>query len=240
MIQRPRTRSGTRRALALGATAAGAAAGLGALARATARRETAPADEAARERAALPPRHPARQAAAALAPLGTWRLYVPAALGVAAWLLAEEWRRPTAATAWRTARRGLRRGPRRAPRREAGALAVVASGALAAALGPAFDRWLPQPPAPPGHPERDKAVFPSGHTFGPTSVALTTAWVLARERRVPLAVALPAALAVPLVSASGKLMDQRHWMSDVLGGYLASAAVAGACLAAYEGLGDRR
>jgi membrane-associated phospholipid phosphatase len=227
MTNRPRSR----RALALGVTATGAAAGLGALARARARRVTAPVDEAVRTRVAASPAHPARRAAAAVEPAGKWWLYVPAALGVAAWLLA--------ADAREHARSAKRRRPRRAPRSGAGAATVVASSALAAVLGPAFDRWLPQPPAPPGHPERDRPVFPSGHTFGPTSVALTSAYVLAREGRAPLALALPAALAVPLVTASAKLMEQKHWASDVLGGYVASVAVAAACLAGYERFGAR-
>jgi hypothetical protein len=111
---------------------------------------------------------------------------------------------------------------------------VTLAGAMAAALAPAFDRWLPQPPAPPGHADVHAPVFPSGHTFGPGTVALASAYVLAREGIAPMALALPAAFALPLATAGGKLVAQKHWMSDVAGGYLGALAVAGACCAAYE------
>lgn len=39
---------------------------------------------------------------------------------------------------------------------------------------------------------------------------------------------------VPVVTASGKLLGQKHWASDVLGGYLGGTAVAAAWLSAYE------
>jgi hypothetical protein len=58
--------------------------------------------------------------------------------------------------------------------------------------------------------------------------------VLAREGRARGGVAIPAALAVPLVTAGGKLVQQRHWATDVLGGYLGAVAVAAACLTGYE------
>jgi hypothetical protein len=145
--------------------------------------------------------------------LGKWWAYVPAAAGAAGHLLRA---------------RGSTPGGR------AGAGAVLISAAVAAALGPAFDRWLPQPPAPPGHPSPADPVFPSGHTFGPGTVALTAAYVLAREGLAPAAAALPTALALPLLTAGGKLIEQKHWASDVAGGYLGALALAGAGAAAYE------
>jgi membrane-associated phospholipid phosphatase len=36
------------------------------------------------------------------------------------------------------------------------------------------------------------------------------------------------------------MLDERHWLSDVLGGYLGGIAVAGACLAGYELLREQR
>jgi drug/metabolite transporter (DMT)-like permease len=211
----------TRRALALGGTAALAGTAFGALGVASARRITEPIDEAVRERAARPKHHPARRIATAPLSLGKWWAYVPAALGLATWLVAAP---------------PPRRGPRRRPRRDQlpGAAAVVGAGVAAAALAQGFDRWLPQPPAPPGHDDPDKPVYPSGHTFGPATVALTAAYVLAREGRARGGVAIPAALAVPLVTAGGKLVQQRHWATDVLGGYLGAVAVAAACLTGYE------
>lgn len=207
-------RAAARRAAALGAGATVAATAFGALAAASARRATAPVDEPVRARAATTGRSRAvRAVVTAPTHVGKWWAYVPAALGVAAYLL--------------RARGGTARG-------RAGAGTVALAGAAAAALGPAFDRWLPQPPAPPGHPERRKPVFPSGHTFGPGTVALASAYVLAREGLAPMGLAIPAALALPLVTAGGKLVEQKHWASDVAGGYLGALALAGACCAAYE------
>lgn len=210
-----------RRALALGGAAALAGTAFGALGVASARRVTEPLDEAVRERAARPKRHPVRRLATAPLALGKWWAYVPAAVGLATWLVAA----PPA-----------RRGPRRRPRRDRlpGAAAVVGASVAAAALAQGFDRWMPQPPAPPGHDDPRKPVYPSGHTFGPATVALTAAYVLAREGRARGGVAIPAALALPLVTAGGKLVQQRHWATDVLGGYLGAVAVAAACLAGYE------
>ncbi|NUO64986.1 MAG: phosphatase PAP2 family protein [Gemmatimonadaceae bacterium] len=95
-------------------------------------------------------------------------------------------------------------------------------------------RWLPQPPGPPGRRRKKKAVFPSGHAFGPGAVALTAAWVMGEEGIAPPAVTVPLALAAPLLTAGPRLIEEKHWVSDVLGGYLGAAALAATCLAAYE------
>jgi hypothetical protein len=58
--------------------------------------------------------------------------------------------------------------------------------------------------------------------------------VLAREGLAPAAAALPTALALPLLTAGGKLIEQKHWASDVAGGYLGALALASAGAAAYE------
>lgn len=208
-----------RRAVVLGSVAGAAAAGFGVLASAATRRDTATVDERVRKQTAAPAQHPTRRAAEAVAPLGKWWAYLPAVLAACIYLL----------TAPRT-----RRSRPRSSRRVAGAGAMLLSGATTAALGPVFDRWLPQPPAPPGHSSRRKPVFPSGHTFGPTAVSLTTAYVLSREGLARSEIAAPVALMVPLVTASGKILAQRHWASDVLGGYLGGTAVAAAWLSAYE------
>ncbi len=236
-VLRPRRAPGRRpsraRALALGGTAVAAAAGFGAVARAAATRATADVDEALRERPRAPEGHPARRGAHAVAAPGKWWVYVPAALGVAGYLLRAPAPRGAGALAQLTRfARGVRGAPPRS--RGAGAGAVVLASALAAALGPAFDRWLPQPPAPPGHASRRDPVFPSGHALGPTAFALASAYVLTRESLAPPAVAIPLALAYPLASAGGKLVEERHWASDVLGGSLAGIAVAAGCLALYE------
>ena len=219
-MQRPTSRRQRERAtLALGAAAGAAATGFGVLARASARRETAEIDDAVLEHTAPEPGTTARTAAQALAPVGKWYTYVPAALAVASYLLAGS---------------GSTRGRRRRPHQIPGAAAIIVSSGVAFALSKAFDRWLPQPPAPPGHADRQKPVFPSGHAFGPGSVALTAAYVLAREGQARSAIAMPIAAALPLLLAGGRMLDERHWASDVVGGYLGAIAVAGTCLAGYE------
>ncbi len=215
---RSEQRESRRRALALGVVSSAAAAGFGVLASAAARRDTAQTDEQVRKQAAAPAQHPARRAAEAIAPLGKWWAYLPAVLAACIYVL------------------GAPRGRKRRARsgRRAGAGAMLLAGTTATALGPVFDRWLPQPPAPPGHKSRRKPVFPSGHTFGPIAVSLTTAYVLSREGLARPEIAAPVALMVPAVTASGKLLGQKHWASDVLGGYLGGTAVAAAWLSAYE------
>lgn len=215
-----------RRAAALAATSAAAAAGFGLVARAVARRDTASTDAVLRPQVAAPRHTPTRRAASAIAPLGKWYVNLPAAIGFTAYALAQ----PTTATRRRRARREAGDGAERWP-----ALGAVAlAGVLPMVLGPLFDRVLPQPPAPPGHASPAKPVFPSGHALGTGATAFTAAYVLVREGRARPLVALPVALAIPLVSAGGKLLEEKHWASDVLGGVLAAAAVAAGCLASYE------
>lgn len=210
-------RDGGRRPLALGAVAAGAAAGFGALAAAVARRDTAHADEALRRRTAAPRGHPARDVAEAAAPVGKWWTYVPAALAASAYLLAA--RRPDDEDEWRS--------------RRIGAGALLLAGTVATALNPAFDHLLPQPPTPPGHPHR-KPVFPSGHAFGPGAVAFCAAYVMMREGVARGGTAFPVAAVIPLATSGGRVLQEKHWASDVLGGYLGGIVVAAACAAAYE------
>lgn len=196
-----------------------AAAGFASLARAAARRETAQTDEKVRRHTAPAPTSAVRRTAHALAPLGKWYTYVPAALGIATYTLL---------------------APRITPRRpgerdrRAGAAAITAASALAYGLSVAFDAWLPQPPAPPGHSDPNRPVFPSGHAFGTGAVSLTSAYVLARQGRARTGIAMPVAAALPLALAGTRLIDERHWASDILGGYLAAIAVSAACLAGYE------
>jgi len=212
---------GAARALALGASAAVAAAGFAVLTAAVVRRDTARVDHKAKKHTAPRRGHPARRAAEALAPVGKWWTYIPSALGAALYVL----------------RAAAPPGEERPRSRRTGAGAVFLAGVVATALNPTFDRYLPQPPAPPGHRSRRKPVFPSGHAFGPSAVSLVAAYVLSRERLARPGIAFPAALAIPALSAGARMMEEKHWASDVLGGYLGGAAVAAVCLAAYEAAG---
>ncbi len=209
--------SGRRRALTLAGVALAAGAGFGRLAAAVARRETAEADEALHEATAVPEDSPVRQAAATIAPAGKKRMYVPAALCASAVLLAA----PGA------------REPGALRSRGAGVGAMLLAAAAARGLNPAFDRWLPQPPPPPGHPP-DRPVFPSGHAFGPGAVSLAAAYVLAREGLASPALTFPLALTVPLVMSGARVLEEKHWASDVAGGYLGGIALSAGCLAGYE------
>ena len=164
MTRTDRNETTGRRALILAAVAVVAGAGFGRLAAAVARRDTAPADEAVHEATAVPEESTVRQAAATIAPAGKKKMYVPAALGASLYVLA--------------APGALRPGALRT--RAAGVAAMLLTALAARGMNPAFDRWLPQPPPPPGHPP-DRPVFPSGHAFGPGALSLATAYVMARE-----------------------------------------------------------
>lgn len=209
--------AGPWRAITLAAVALAAGAGFGRLAAAVARRETAEADEALHEATAPAEDSPVRDAAAAVAPAGKKRMYVPAALCASAVVLAA----PGA------------REPGALRSRGAGVAAILLTAAAARGLNPAFDRWLPQPPPPPGHPP-DRPVFPSGHAFGPGAVSLAAAYVMAREGLARPAISFPLALTLPLVMSGARVLEEKHWASDVVGGYLGGIALSAGCLAGYE------
>lgn len=207
----------SKRATALGIVSVTAVVSFGLLAAAVARRRTAPIDEAVHERTAPPPEHPVRRVAEAMSPLGKWWTYIPAGAAVGAYLLAAS-----------------PRDERMNGGRLAGAGAILLAGVAATALDPVFDKWLPQRPAPPGHRSPWKPVFPSGHAFGPAAVGLAAAYVLNREEMARARLTLPIALTIPLALSGSRVLLEKHWISDVLGGYLAAAAVAAASLVTYE------
>ncbi len=208
------------RAAALVAVAAGAAAGTGLLAYASSTRKSAAADEKFRTKTRAPKGSPVRHVAKAIAPLGKWYFYLPGAAVAAAYV---------AARAHSGDDDSRRAG-------YAGAAAVLGTGLLASGLAPLFDKLLPQPPSPPGHRDPHHPVVPSGHAFGPGAVMLAMAYVGMRERHTPMGVTISAATIVPLVTAGGKILEEKHWATDVLGGYLAGIAVAATCLACYAGV----
>jgi membrane-associated phospholipid phosphatase len=227
-IKRPLAR---RRTVALALTAASAATGFAALNAAVVHRQTAHADRLVGKRAKARRGHPARRAAKLMAPIGKWYTYLPLAAALSAYLLS------VAEAPAREQARG--RGPRARSRRLTGAAAIMLAGGLATGLNPLFDRWLPQPPPPPGRRVKRKAVFPSGHAFGPGAIAMAAAYVLTREGLARPAVAYPLALTVPVITAGGRLLEEKHWLSDIAGGYLGAATLAAACLAGYEATRDR-
>lgn len=205
----------------------------GALAYAVATRRTRRVDRAINARATPRKDDPVRVAAASIFMLGKWYTYIPISAALAALLLQRGVRRRGAPLA---VLRGVR--SERVVRRErAGALAVVASSALAYGIGKAMDEWLPQPPPPPGQEKRNKPVFPSGHAFGTAAVGLTAAYVFTREGYANGFIVFPIASALPLVTSGSRFIDDKHWASDVVGGCLGGLAVACWCAAAYESVG---
>lgn len=210
------SRSSTAIAVAsLSTVAIAAAAVFARLNLASARRETAPIDEPVERAAAAPPGHPARESAEQIAPLGKWYVYVPAAVGFAGAVLLVPHEDDELAS------------------RAGGAAAIVLAASAAALLNEKFDDWLPQPTPPPGRPP-DKPVFPSGHAFGPASVCLTAAYVAIREELAPSMLAIPLALLIPAATAGGRMLEEKHWLSDIIGGYLGALAVASTSAVLYE------
>lgn len=194
------------------------AASFAALARAVAENATAAIDEEVMDKVAPPPEHPTRRAAEQIAPFGKSWTYMPLAFVGAGAVLGS-----------------CMRGSDPRPHALAAA-AVIATGAAAFVLNPAFDEWLPQPPAPPGRSSPDKPVFPSGHAFGPGAIMLTLSYALSREAGVNPVAAACGSLLLPILTAGGRIVEKKHWASDVVGGLLAAASVSAAVLAAYEGV----
>jgi membrane-associated phospholipid phosphatase len=200
-----------------GAVAGGAALGFALLAVASAGRKTSRVDRAVEKRAHVSRTRKAGRAARRVGPLVKTYTTVPVAVAAAAYVLTR-----------------AREGPSVTSRsREAGALAIVASALLTGLAEPAFDHLLPQPPVPGGRTRR-QPVFPSGHTFKPTALALACAHVLSREGLAPRLPAFGVAVALPLASGVAKLVARKHWLSDVAGGVMAGVAIGSACCAAYE------
>lgn len=81
--------------------------------------------------------------------------------------------------------------------------------------------------------------FPSGHATRAAAAAGILAHVAARDGRVPASVVLPAAAAVALVGAGQRVWVERHWATDVIGGWALGAAVAAGCAGWYDGQVER-
>jgi membrane-associated phospholipid phosphatase len=200
------------RALVLGTIGAGAAAAFALVTRRVAARVTS-VDREVLERAGVEEGHPVRNVAAKVHPLGKWWTYVPTAALTGGYVVASK-------------------------RRVAGSLSILAAAGCAYALSNVFDDLLPQPPAPPGRDRPDHPVFPSGHAFGTTSVALAAAYVLTREELAPASLAYPIALAIPLLTSTARVIEEKHWITDIAGGLLAALALSSLTCAAYEACGD--
>ena len=154
-----------------------------------------------------PGNEPLRRAARGTTPIGKWWGQLPAALA--------------------TARRLRHHG------RTSGAVAVVGSSLGAALLSEGLDRAMKHrgPPAHSGNPS--KQSYPSGHALQTSALALTSSYVLWRERLMPTWSAAPLAF-LSLAAGVGRLLLDRHWTSDVVGGYCAGIAWGATCAGLYE------
>ena len=172
--------------------------------------ETKTLDARARRQFPRRRRRATRRAAEIVAPLGKWFAQVPLGLGVATIL-------------WRT-------------NRKAGALSVAGASATAASLAWLLEQTMTPRKPPPGRHSPTEPAFPSGHAFQTSALAWTAAYVLVREGMMDGRTAVPVAVIFPASAGLVKLYLDKHWFTDVLGGYLLGATIAASAAAAYESM----
>jgi membrane-associated phospholipid phosphatase len=149
-----------------------------------------------------------------LHPLGKWYSYAPAAVAAGAAVYAK--------------------GSGRQRERAMAAAGLLLAAGVSALVNPLFDKVLPQPPLPPRRKSDPKPSFPSGHTFGLGAVALTAAYLFRREELIGRAAAVPIALLPPTIGGAAKIIEKKHWPSEVAGGLLVAAVIASLSVLAYE------
>lgn len=195
------------RALLVAGIGAGSAAALVALASRVAGRGGLPVDLRVRRRLQRL-RSPALDAAARVLTLpGYPVVYVPASLWLAARL-----------------RRGGARG---------GAVVVSALAGWASHHAVKLLVERRRPPSQRGRANYLEA-FPSGHTTPVTAIALAAGWVAAREGLAPARRVLPVALGVPAAVGTTRAYLDRHWLTDVIGGWVEGAMVAALAAGFHE------
>jgi undecaprenyl-diphosphatase len=96
-----------------------------------------------------------------------------------------------------------------------------------------LDRVMKRRAPPPERHEPSKASYPSGHALQTSAVAVATSYVLLREGVAPRWSVAPLGLA-SLAAGAGRLLLDRHWTSDVAGGYLAGVSLGATCAGIYE------
>lgn len=193
-------------------TAALSALAFGAVSLAVARGKTSRFDRRAKRRVhvlRVDSKHPKalRNVALGTTPLGKWWAYVP----------------PSLITAGRLQQRG----------RTVAALTVAGTAISAALLPKLLDRVAKRRLPPPERHEPSKQSYPSGHALQTSAMAVSTGYVLLREGLGPRWSVAPLGLA-SLAAGAGRLLLDRHWTSDVLGGYLAGVALGATCAGVYE------
>lgn len=71
--------------------------------------------------------------------------------------------------------------------------------------------------------------YPSGHTTGATALALTTAYVLAREGLLSTRAAVAIGAGAPLLMGAYRVIADDHWATDVVGGWFLGGAIGLTC-----------
>ncbi|MEP6732470.1 MAG: phosphatase PAP2 family protein [bacterium] len=121
--------------------------------------------------------------------------------------------------------------------REDAALAIGLTPIVAAATGQSFTSLFRQHSPPDATEAADgktpEATFPSGHTTGVTAEALAIAYVLSREKLASPAT-LAGLLAWPLVVGVSRIYRDRHWLSDIVAGWIAGIGVASLAAVFYR------
>jgi membrane-associated phospholipid phosphatase len=102
------------------------------------------------------------------------------------------------------------------------------------AAGLLFDVVMPHRFAPPGRRDPFEPSYPSGHALRASTFLLAAGYLFAREELVSKSVAVGAATALVAAFGTDRLLLDRHWTSDVVAGWLAAIAIAGASVSVYE------
>lgn len=194
-------------AIPLFGASATATLGYAAVSTLVARRKTSQKDGEARREILKHSSKRARTLAEATGHIGKWYMLVPLAL-LGGGLLAKS-------------------------RRYAAAATIAGASIAVATISPVLDRVMKFRTPPPGK-ERTKQSFPSGHALETTTVSVAAAWVLAREGIAPAWVTAPLAVAASAISGLGRLVLDRHWVTDSAAGYCAGLALGCAWAGAYE------
>ncbi len=104
----------------------------------------------------------------------------------------------------------------------------------------AAEKFLPRRHAPWGRLSVTEPSFPSGHALRAATVTLVTAYVLVRENVGHRKIAIPVALSIPPLTALHALYLDRHWATDIIGGWLGGIAIGSACVYGYEAAQARK
>jgi membrane-associated phospholipid phosphatase len=119
-------------------------------------------------------------------------------------------------------------------KRKEGTVAILAATVASIGASHLFDRVLQQRTPPPGRHAPADPHFPSGHALHSTALFATAAWVFAREGLIDKKAAASIAAVLALALGFDRLVQDRHWTTDVVAGWLAAIAIASVAATGYE------